>query len=105
MQQSAVSQPNNTYPSQSPAPGLSKTTTTHSPGAYSTQTYSAQHASQHAHSLQASPLTNKLGDSLSKMALKDTATLDSRSSQVSFITLCLYLCVCMYLNSVKYAGL
>ena len=95
LQQSVVSQPSNTYQSQPPAPGLSKATTTQSPSAYNTQTYSAQHASQHAQNLQASPLSNKLGDSLSKMALKDTTTLDSRSSQVSFLTMSMCVCVCV----------
>lgn len=79
LQQSSNIQSNNAYqtqPSPAGAPGL-KVTTTQSPSGYTTQTYSTSHSSQHPQSLQTSPLSNKLGDSLSKMTLKDSS-LDGR---------------------------
>ncbi|XP_025077010.1 ubiquitin-associated protein 2-like isoform X3 [Pomacea canaliculata] len=55
------------------APGL-KAPSTQTNSSYSSQTYST---TQHPQNLQTSPLSNKLGDSLSKMSLKDSA-LDTR---------------------------
>ncbi|XP_070173738.1 protein lingerer-like isoform X4 [Littorina saxatilis] len=70
-------QPGNNYQNQPPAPGLNKATTTQNANTYNTSTFS----SQHGQSLQTSPLSNKLGDSLSKMTLKDASGMESRSSQ------------------------
>lgn len=77
LQGSGASQSSNTYQAQ-PAPGL-KASTSQSSSSYSSQTYSGSHATQHTQNLQSSPLTNKLGDSLSKMSLKE-GSLDNRSS-------------------------
>ncbi|KAK7475145.1 hypothetical protein BaRGS_00033637 [Batillaria attramentaria] len=78
LQGSGVSQPSNSYQTP-PAPGLKAVTTQQSVSSYSSQTYSGSHSSQHPQNLQPSPLANKLGDSISKMSLKDTS-MDSRSS-------------------------
>ncbi|KAL8577437.1 hypothetical protein ACOMHN_048072 [Nucella lapillus] len=53
-------------------------TTTQGPSTYNTQTFSAQHAPQQ--NLQTSPMGNKLGDSLSKMSMKDAPSIESRTS-------------------------
>ena len=81
----AVSQATSAFTSQQPpaAPGLSKANTTQSPSSFNTQTYSAQHSAPSAPGLQATQLSNKLNESLSKMSLSKDSSIETRSSQVS----------------------